>query len=190
MSENNRHQIEKAQMFINQVMDLLDKFLEDVDAIKKGEKKKPSLELFSQMFDQIILNNIIESYLDLEENTKIPDYDLIPLFFHEFIKIYTNDQEKILNIFKKNEISFNWIYNRFTKLNSKSDHFKLRFETIDLLIKNLDNCTLEVNWIDTDFLKKNYLELLETDEEYFFKLKTLILMILRFQKRKILDIKA
>lgn len=187
MSENNH--IEKAQDFIDEVKDLFNKFFNDIGRIKEGKKKKPSLNQFSENFEKLILNNIIESYRDLEENTNIPNYDLIPFLFHEIIKFYTKDQEKILNVFKNNEISFNWIYSRFTNLNTKSDHFKLRLETIDLLVKNLDNYILDAGWIDTDLLKKNYLELIETDEEYFFKLKALILLILRLQKRKILDIK-
>ena len=60
---------------------------------------------------------------------------------------------------------------------------------MNFLIKelNLGNC--KYDWLESNLLKQNYQQLSGEDQEYFSTLKTLILLVLRCNKRQIKDIK-
>jgi hypothetical protein len=161
---------------------------EAVNKTEEKEKNEADYINFASNFIKSVLNYIIIGQNESdEEGSYNPNYEILPELFHEFITFYFKNKVKFDKMFPT--LNFNWIYDIFRISNENSKHFKIQLETMNFLIKELNLGICGYEWLESNLLKQNYQQLSEDDQEYFSTLKTLILLVLRCNKRQIRDIK-
>jgi len=122
-----------------------------------------------------------------DELSSNPLYELIPDLFHEFILFYYKKYDFFSKYFP--DLSFNWIYDKFKSVNENMNHFKIPKKSIIFIINQLNSGTFTSKWLEVSLLRDNYNVISSEDDEYKFLLKNLLLLSLRYKKRKIKDIK-
>ena len=124
-----------------------------------------------QKFIQITLYDLIDEW-----NIK-----LVPYLFDEFVKI-------VLRLKPENSAllySLGEFYRAFDNIIS----FQIQQETFDYLRSKLDEDLVDADWLDIPFLSNYYRSLSRRKKLMRFKIRNLILLVVRIKNRKIKDIK-
>lgn len=162
--------------------------------IARKSTKKKFLESINNFIMELLESIIYQTDKNQEDDNEIgevhssnPLYELIPELFHEFILFYYKKHDFFLKYFP--DLSFNWIYDKFKSVNDNMNHFQIPMKSIKFIINQLNNGTCTSNWLEVSLLRDNYNVISTENNEYTFLLKNLLLLSLRYKKRKIKDIK-